>query len=382
MKTIILTAALSLLVSLAGAETNPPGGPSAGGSVAEPSIRGGAFLGVGLETAEDRVTVNYVVPGGPAARAGVGIGAIILGIDGSPVKGDYGTVTQAVRAKNPGDEIELQWRAGNSMKAARIKLGARTDSGTDPAPKGDGDLSKKVKEQMDQEEAGAKEHDRQPSRKEFAPDGSPADHRFTPGPRRKFFKEAERQIKELAPEIEVDPYRRSGEDYRWKAVPLMDPPRAEKKYFLHSEGLSGPADWQLKDVAPELQVDPYKEPDMMPPPSVERGKLQLKKPPLLKEGKPADRPGLWKQEGKPGIDESLLWEKVRARVGKALDNSDLEPAVKQKVMAEIERARAEGAAQEAQQAKLEAEIQILEKSAHNLQQRAAELRRQWEKGQK
>jgi hypothetical protein len=337
-----------------------------------------------------------------------------LEIDGSPVKGESSVVTQAVRAKKPGDEIELQWRAGNSMKAARIQLGARTEASTESIPKGGDDLSKKVKEQMDREEAGTRARDWQPSRKEPAPDGGAADPRFTPAPKRKFLKEAERQIKELAPEIEVDPYKRSGGEYRWKDVPLMDPPRLQQKHFLHSKEpvdvtkevqreleknakddvekrpfFSGPAARQLKEIAPELQVDPYKDPGMnspipleVPAPSPERGKLQLKKPPLpKKEGKPADGPSLWKQEGKPAIDESLIWEKVRARVSRALENSGLEPGVKERVMHEIERARAEGAAQEARQARLEAEIRDLEQSARDLQQRAAELRREWKKRQ-
>jgi len=58
---------------------------------------------------------------GPAERAGIHPGDIILAIDGRPVT-DPDELIVAIRARTPGDTIVLHVRSGSNERDVRVKL--------------------------------------------------------------------------------------------------------------------------------------------------------------------------------------------------------------------------------------------------------------------
>jgi hypothetical protein len=399
MKTLVFATALSLLVSAARAQEAPPADPLQNSQAGEQKEQAPAFLGITLGTDGKQVTVNSVYPGSPAAKAGLEPGAVIVGIDNKAVKGEVEVLTGAVRAKKPGDQIELQWRMGNGVKAARITLDSREAPRIAESKARSLDLDRiagQVKEHMDRKEAEAKERFQQSRKSLPVPDGDPQNFRITPLPRAKFFGSAERQLKELAPEIEVDPYSGPANGDEWKSVPFIDPPQGP---HLQAGPFSGPLDRQLGEIAPEVNIDPYKEPgvetppdfgpaphfeavpEVPPPPKPERKSFDLNNPPLRdSQGRFVDPGKVRKREGKPSPEESAVWERVQKRVAGALKKSDLDPGVRAKVMEALEAARREESEQQARQAKLESEIQMLENAAQQLLNRAGKLRQELKKG--
>ncbi|MEU4688128.1 trypsin-like peptidase domain-containing protein [Actinoplanes sp. NPDC023714] len=89
-----------------------------------------AFFGFSLITVpptqnqQGGVFVRSVVPGGPAAQAGIQAGDVITSIDGTPV-----TTTNDVAAvtliKNPGDTVKVDYTRGGKTGSAQVKLGAQ-----------------------------------------------------------------------------------------------------------------------------------------------------------------------------------------------------------------------------------------------------------------
>jgi tetratricopeptide (TPR) repeat protein len=74
----------------------------------------------------DGVPVLRVLPGSPAAQAGIQPGDVVLGVDGQPVK-RTADLLAAVAGRKPGDKMVLQVRAGAPGAAARgvdLVLGA------------------------------------------------------------------------------------------------------------------------------------------------------------------------------------------------------------------------------------------------------------------
>jgi tetratricopeptide (TPR) repeat protein len=70
--------------------------------------------------------VLRVVPGSPAAQAGLQAGDVVLGVDGRTAKGTA-DVLAAVAAKKPGEELALQVRGGapgSSPRPVPLVLGA------------------------------------------------------------------------------------------------------------------------------------------------------------------------------------------------------------------------------------------------------------------
>ena len=66
-----------------------------------------------------------VKPGGPADRAGIKPGDVILGIDGRPVTHPDELIV-AIRAKAPGDSVVLKVRSGSSERDVRVVLDEAT----------------------------------------------------------------------------------------------------------------------------------------------------------------------------------------------------------------------------------------------------------------
>ncbi|WP_249667456.1 S1C family serine protease [Cellulomonas fengjieae] len=76
--------------------------------------------GVQVSTA-DTAGRESVTAGGPAERAGIHPGDVILAIDGRPVT-DPDELIVAIRARTPGDTIVLRVRSGSSERDVRVRL--------------------------------------------------------------------------------------------------------------------------------------------------------------------------------------------------------------------------------------------------------------------
>ena len=72
--------------------------------------------------------VQRVIPGSPAARAGLREGDVIMRVDDKDVN-DPADVSSAISAKKPGDEVEVQVERGGSVTELKATLGTRP-SGT------------------------------------------------------------------------------------------------------------------------------------------------------------------------------------------------------------------------------------------------------------
>ncbi len=95
---------------------------SSGGSGSGRATGSTPWLGLQMESLPvDRVLVASVVPGSPADHAGVGVGDLILGINGRPVKspGDVDSLLSGLRA---GDRVQLQIGRGNATFSLPAKL--------------------------------------------------------------------------------------------------------------------------------------------------------------------------------------------------------------------------------------------------------------------
>jgi hypothetical protein len=87
-----------------------------------------AWLGLQMQSLSNgTVVISSVVPGSPAAAAGLRPGDVISEIDRRPVVAPV-DVTEAVAALQAGDTIELQLVRGSSTYTTRVKLTARPAS--------------------------------------------------------------------------------------------------------------------------------------------------------------------------------------------------------------------------------------------------------------
>jgi putative serine protease PepD len=86
-----------------------------------------AYLGVQLSDETEAVTLVEVVDGGPAEKAGLRSGDVVVALDGEAVQsGD--DVRAAVSAKRPGDTLEVEVRRGGDTETVEVELGRRPAS--------------------------------------------------------------------------------------------------------------------------------------------------------------------------------------------------------------------------------------------------------------
>ena len=80
------------------------------------------YVGEGVQVAtNDQGSAQAVTPDGPAARAGIRRGDVILAIDGRPVT-EPDELIVAIRAKTPGDAVVLHVRSGSDERDVRVVL--------------------------------------------------------------------------------------------------------------------------------------------------------------------------------------------------------------------------------------------------------------------
>ena len=97
-------------------------------AMAEPEPAKRAWLGVWLSDAVDGgVEIVAVAPGGPAQRAGLLRGDVLLEVDGEPVRGEE-MLGRLLRQRDPGDPVELIVLRGTASVRTRIELGRRQDA--------------------------------------------------------------------------------------------------------------------------------------------------------------------------------------------------------------------------------------------------------------
>jgi putative serine protease PepD len=82
------------------------------------------YDGEGARIAPDDVAGHPpLVPGGPAEKAGLQPGDVILALDGTKVEGNAELIV-AIRSKRPGDSVTLTVRRNGSKRDVRVTLGA------------------------------------------------------------------------------------------------------------------------------------------------------------------------------------------------------------------------------------------------------------------
>ena len=87
----------------------------------------GGFLGVALADAENGAGITQVVPGSPAANAGLQAGDVVTAVDGNAVQ-SADDLASALRAHKPGDSVRLQVERQGSQATVRVTLAARPTS--------------------------------------------------------------------------------------------------------------------------------------------------------------------------------------------------------------------------------------------------------------
>lgn len=112
-----------------GGKGAPNGQPNPGGPRLPGGPRGGKVI-TGTRSF-DGATLTDVVAGSPAAKAGLVVGDVILAIGGQNIDAQH-PVDALVRAKKPGDSLDVKYQHGSETKTASVTLGAQPNNAAVP----------------------------------------------------------------------------------------------------------------------------------------------------------------------------------------------------------------------------------------------------------
>lgn len=350
MKTLNFTAAIFLLACAAQGQDAPraAGAPS---ETVKKALPASAWLGIGMTASDGKVVISHVVPDSPAAKAGLKEGDILLRIGDTQIAGSVEQVIQSVTRKQPGDAVELGWLRGNNEVTGLIELAERPDQ---PGK----DLRGGFRQAT--EEAGR-------AHREAAE---------LPGPAKELKDETERALRkaQATSEKAVEKARQKLEMLK-KNTRLIEP-------RLHNPVVQK----QLDELTPEIELDPFKSPARTQRFLGEAVPLELD---LGSEKDRTEfspfRPFLYQpkslEKQKDKLKEEAVWQRLRKSVAGALEKSGLAPDVREKVMQALEEARSEGAEQHARRLRLESEAAKLEKEMETLKERLNKLSEELKSGE-
>ncbi len=89
---------------------------------------GGVWLGVLGETREGKVELTEVIPEGPAAKAGLATGDIIVEVDGKAAS-EFDDIAREIRARQPRDRVNFRVARGGDTKDFVVELEERPGGG-------------------------------------------------------------------------------------------------------------------------------------------------------------------------------------------------------------------------------------------------------------
>jgi PDZ domain len=112
-----------------------PGGPRGGPKGNPAGPRGGKVItgtrGYTGTRAFDGATLTQVVANSPAAKAGLQVGDVILAIGGQNIDIQH-PVDALIRAKKPGDAVDVKYQHGSETKTVSVTLGAQPNNAAIP----------------------------------------------------------------------------------------------------------------------------------------------------------------------------------------------------------------------------------------------------------
>ncbi|HWE07594.1 MAG TPA: PDZ domain-containing protein, partial [Rhizomicrobium sp.] len=88
------------------------------------------YSGLTGEEAEGGVKVTAVVENGPAAKAGIKEGDLLIGADDKKIK-TFEELTQEIRSRKVGDTLELKLKTGDKTSTVEVTLGERPQQGAE-----------------------------------------------------------------------------------------------------------------------------------------------------------------------------------------------------------------------------------------------------------
>jgi photosystem II stability/assembly factor-like uncharacterized protein len=97
------------------------GGGARGAATTQPA---GAFSGLSGEEAEGGVKITAIVEDGPAAKAGLKEGDLIVGAGEKPIK-TFEELQEEIRSHKVGDKLDLKLKTGDKTKDVEVVLGER-----------------------------------------------------------------------------------------------------------------------------------------------------------------------------------------------------------------------------------------------------------------
>ena len=92
----------------------------AGGILSEEALTKSVTLGIGWDFAQNQAKISSIAPQGPAAKAGLQIGDVVLSLDGQPLDALQGGM---LLLRKPGEQVKLTYQRGGASQQATLILG-------------------------------------------------------------------------------------------------------------------------------------------------------------------------------------------------------------------------------------------------------------------